>query len=199
MKIAINEILTLTGYIWYFTLALGSGKVLSIPKCINTSIIQWWFVNLDTFVPGRFFRINEFSGLLNRPSVQKRKSVPALFVQISEISGLSEPGLTNHHCTLCLLLGVFGPEEEVNQRTRPSAIKKNYPVSTSDKIWWQTTTLVENYISTVKGFNFAGLKVHAFLDGTFRGGLNFTDYSIASYIYQQITIDRSVVKWSRWF
>ena len=52
------------------------------------------------FVPCRYFRINEFSGLLNRPLVQKRKSVPALFVRISEISGLSEPGLTNHHCIL---------------------------------------------------------------------------------------------------
>ena len=45
---------------------------------------------------------------------------------------------------------------------------------------------------TVKGFNFAVLKVRGFLDGTFRGGFNFADYSIASYIYQQITIDRSV-------
>ena len=50
------------------------------------------------FVPGWYFRINEFSGLLNGPSVQKRKSVPALFVQISKILGLSEPGLANHHC-----------------------------------------------------------------------------------------------------
>ena len=30
--------------------------------------IQWWFVNPDTFVPAGNFRINEFSGLLNRPS-----------------------------------------------------------------------------------------------------------------------------------
>ena len=64
--------------------------------------IQWWFVNPDTFAPDRYFRINEFSGLLKHPSVQKRKSVPALFVRISEISGLSEPGLTNHHCMLIL-------------------------------------------------------------------------------------------------
>ena len=69
----------------------------------NILIIQWWFVNPDTFVPGQYFRINEFSGLLNRPSVQKRKLVPALFVRISEISGLSEPGLTNHHCTLIII------------------------------------------------------------------------------------------------
>ena len=69
------------------------------------NLLQWWFVNPDTFVPGRYFRISEFSGLLNRPSVQTRKSVPALFVRISENSGLSEPGLTNHHCisyTSCL-------------------------------------------------------------------------------------------------
>ena len=50
--------------------------------------------------PVRYFRINKFSGLLKRPSVQKRKSVPALFVRISEISRLSEPGLTNHHCII---------------------------------------------------------------------------------------------------
>ena len=58
----------------------------------------------DTFVPSRYFRINEFSGLLNCPSVQKQKSVPALFVRISEISRLSEPRLTNHHCMLFLII-----------------------------------------------------------------------------------------------
>ena len=52
------------------------------------------------FVPGRYFWINEFSGLLNHQSVQKRKSVPALFGRISQISELSEPGLTNHYCIL---------------------------------------------------------------------------------------------------
>ena len=61
-------------------------------------VIQWWFVNPDTLVPGWYFRINKFSGLLNHPSVQKRKSVPSLFVRIIEISGLLEPRLTNHHC-----------------------------------------------------------------------------------------------------
>ena len=60
--------------------------------------IQWWFVKPDTFVPGRYFRIKEFSGLLNGSLVWTWKSVPALFVRTSEISGLSEPGLTNHHC-----------------------------------------------------------------------------------------------------
>ena len=61
--------------------------------------VQWWFVKLSTFVPSWYFRINKFSGLLKRPLVWTRKSVPALFVRTSEISGLSEPGLTNHHCT----------------------------------------------------------------------------------------------------
>ena len=67
-------------------------------KDLRQTWVQWRFVNPETFVPGRYFRINEFSGLLNRPSVQKRKSVPTLSVRISEISGLPEPGLTNHHC-----------------------------------------------------------------------------------------------------
>ena len=62
--------------------------------------IQWCFVYPDKFVPGRYFRINEFSGLLNRPLVQTSKSVLTLFVRTSEISGLSEPGLTKHHCTV---------------------------------------------------------------------------------------------------
>ena len=61
--------------------------------------VQWWFVKPDMFVPGRYFRINKFSGLLNCPLVRTRKSVPALFVRISETIGLSEPGLTYHHCT----------------------------------------------------------------------------------------------------
>ena len=64
--------------------------------------IQWWFVYPDTFVPCRYFRINEFSGLLNRPLVRTWKSVPTLFVRTKEISGLSEPGLTNHHCIYIL-------------------------------------------------------------------------------------------------
>ena len=49
--------------------------------------VQWWFINPDTFVPGQYFQINDFSGLLNRPSVLEWKSVPARFVRISEISG----------------------------------------------------------------------------------------------------------------
>ena len=36
--------------------------------------IQWWFVDPDTFVPGRYFRINEFTGFMNRPLVQTWKS-----------------------------------------------------------------------------------------------------------------------------
>ena len=66
-------------------------------KWMESSCIQWWFVYPDTFVPGRYFRINKFSGLLNRPLVWTWKSVPTLFVRTNEISGLSEPGLTNHH------------------------------------------------------------------------------------------------------
>ena len=51
--------------------------------------------NPDMFVPCRNFWINEFSGLLNHPLVHlvpTWKLVPTLFVQTSEISGLSEPG-----------------------------------------------------------------------------------------------------------
>ena len=40
---------------------------------------------------------------MNRPSAKEQKLVPVLFVRISEISGLSEPGLTNHHCTVLTL------------------------------------------------------------------------------------------------
>ena len=50
------------------------------------------------FVPGQYFQINKFSGLLNRPLVRTWKLVPTLFVRTSEISGILEPGLTNHHC-----------------------------------------------------------------------------------------------------
>ena len=79
------------------------GALVLLPQtCMSMSFysVKWWFVNPDTFLSSRYFRINKFSGLLNRPSVQERKSVTTLFVRISEISGLSEPGLTNHHCIL---------------------------------------------------------------------------------------------------
>ena len=66
--------------------------------CNSTQNVQWWFVYLDTFVPGRYFQINELSRLLNPQFVWMWKLVPTLFVRTSEISGLSEPGLTNHHC-----------------------------------------------------------------------------------------------------
>ena len=65
---------------------------------ILVNYVKWWFVKPDMFVPGQYFWINEFFGLLNRPLVQPRKSVPALFVRTSVISVLSEPKLTNHHC-----------------------------------------------------------------------------------------------------
>ena len=42
--------------------------------------------------------LTSFPNCLNRPLVRRWKSVPTLFVWTSEISGLSEPGLTNHHC-----------------------------------------------------------------------------------------------------
>ena len=64
------------------------------------NVIQWWIIYPDTFVPGRYFRINKFSGLLNCPLVRTWKWVPTLFVWTSKISRLSELGLTNHHCNL---------------------------------------------------------------------------------------------------
>ena len=39
--------------------------------------IQWWFNYPDTFVSGRFFRINEFIGLMNRPVIYlKIREIP---------------------------------------------------------------------------------------------------------------------------
>ena len=46
----------------------------------------------DSLIWTHLFSV-DFSGLLNGPSVQEQKSVPALFVRISKISGLM-----NHHC-----------------------------------------------------------------------------------------------------
>ena len=86
-----------------FCIKLSQKPILCI-KLSRKPYILWWFVDPDTFVPGRYFRINKFSGLLNRPSVQERKSVPTLFVRINKISRLSEPGLTNHHCTVYMLI-----------------------------------------------------------------------------------------------
>ena len=53
----------------------------------------------DSFIRTRLFPV-DISRLLNRPIARTWKSVPTLFVRISEISWLSEPRLTNHHCTL---------------------------------------------------------------------------------------------------
>ena len=50
------------------------------------------------------------------------------------------------------------------------------PDSTSEPLFKKV-----GWLNTVKGFNFAVLKVRGFLDGTFRGGFNFADYSIATY------------------
>ena len=74
------------------------GRYLLIPMHDHNMLVQRWFVYPDMFVPGRYFWINEFSGLLNRPIVWTWKSVPTLYVRTSTISGLSEPGLTTHHC-----------------------------------------------------------------------------------------------------
>ena len=60
-------------------------KFLLLSKRIWDFELQWWFFKPDTFVPGQYFRIYEFSRLLNRPLVWMWKSVPALFVWISEI------------------------------------------------------------------------------------------------------------------
>ena len=99
-------------------------------------LVQWWFFNPDTFVPGRYFHIKVFSGLLKRPSVQKRKSVPALIVRISEISGLSEPGLTNHHCT-----------------TKPCFLyDKNKMILWNNNIFWNTWKYCRLLIFTVNPF-----------------------------------------------
>ena len=60
--------------------------------------VQWWFVYPDTFVPGqkvpdkRVFRITE------SPIGPDMEIGSRTFVRTSEISGLSEPGLTNRHC-----------------------------------------------------------------------------------------------------
>ena len=78
--------------------------------------IQWWFVYPDTFVTSRYFRINKFSGLLNSQLVWKWKSVPTPFVRISDISGLSEPGLTNHHCI-----------QLQKELTYQDTLKRNFP------------------------------------------------------------------------
>ena len=95
--------------------------------CINS--LQWWFVNPGTFVPRRYFQIDEFSGLLNRPSVQERKSVPTLFFRISEISGLSEPGLTNHHC-IWYVLSKFLSKPQVFSDKRFSQVSSVIPCFT---------------------------------------------------------------------
>ena len=59
-------------------------KALSVAVTYNDdSLIR------DTFAPGRYFQINKFSGLLNRPSVQERKSVPALFVDTCLLESVS--------------------------------------------------------------------------------------------------------------
>ena len=57
----------------------------------NLTSVQWWFVYPDTFVPGRYFRINEFSGLLSRLLVWKWKSVPALLSGLARFPDYRSP------------------------------------------------------------------------------------------------------------
>ena len=68
-----------------------------------TAELQWWFVYPDMFVPGRHFRIKEFSRITELPISLDMEIGSLTFFQTSKISGLSEPALRNHHCT-CLLL-----------------------------------------------------------------------------------------------
>ena len=70
---------------------------------LRIHVLQWWFMYPVTFVSGQYFWIYKFYGLLNRPLVRTWELVPTLFVGSSEISGLSEPGLMNHHCTHLVL------------------------------------------------------------------------------------------------
>ena len=58
----------------------------------------------DSFIRTGLFPVDisgftSFFGLLNRSLVRTWKSVSTLFVRPSEMSGLLEPGLTNHNCT----------------------------------------------------------------------------------------------------
>ena len=68
--------------------------------CLTSHATIFQLYMSDTFVPCQYFRINMLSGLLNRPSVRTWLLVPTLFVWTSEISGLSEPRLTNLHCII---------------------------------------------------------------------------------------------------
>ena len=77
----------------------SSRSTIHTTEFISCNNIQWWFVYPDTFVPGRYFRIDKFSGLMNRPLIRMWKSVLTLFVRTSETSRLLEPGLMNHHST----------------------------------------------------------------------------------------------------
>ena len=62
--------------------------------------VQWWFIYPDTFVPSRYFWINEFSRLHESPVSLDVEIGSKTFVRTSKISWLSEPRLTNHQCTV---------------------------------------------------------------------------------------------------
>ena len=65
--------------------------LLAPKKKIKYMHVQWWFVNPDTFVPCWYFRINEFSGLLNRLLVQKWKSFPTLLTGLARFPDYRSP------------------------------------------------------------------------------------------------------------
>ena len=52
-------------------IACQLSSVTNCPMLMNRirKQVQWWFVYPDTFVPGRYFQINKFSGLLNHPFI----------------------------------------------------------------------------------------------------------------------------------
>ena len=108
---------------------------------IKSFNLQWWFVYPDTFVPGQYFRINEFSRLLNCPLVWTRKSVPALFVRTSEISGLSEHGLTNHHCISLFHCRFLWRESHTawSIGSTWTSFRNLYPCFTWHKISWRVS------------------------------------------------------------
>ena len=90
--------------------------------CNKQIHVQWWFVNPDTFVPARNFRINEFSGLLNLPSPdvsEPLRNRTELFTAYCFFSGnlcgplllLFSMFLAFGKAVLLLLFGMFWPLE----------------------------------------------------------------------------------------
>ena len=100
-------------HVQMYNSASGKGDLSTIP-CIHCT--YYYKYSDDSLIRTRLFSV-DISGLtsfpVNCPSFQKRKSVSALFVWISEISGLLEPGLMSHHCiVVCAAhLRIFRYEE----------------------------------------------------------------------------------------